>query len=68
MKFVIKFGTKRKGRKQYRMLLVNTENGKVLVSSPESYYNKGDVLNLIDMVKSTNDGVPVEDLTAKVKP
>ena len=50
-----------RSKTQFRWRLV-AGNGEV-VASGEAYKNKADVLTVIDLLKSTNDGVPTVDKT-----
>jgi uncharacterized protein YegP (UPF0339 family) len=50
---------KSKGKFRWRL---KGDNGEIIASG-EGYTRKAKVLEAIDMLKSTNDGVPVEDLT-----
>jgi uncharacterized protein YegP (UPF0339 family) len=50
-----------KSRGKFRWRLKG-DNGEI-VASGEGYTRKAKVLEAIDLLKSTNDGVPTEDLT-----
>jgi len=51
-----------RSKKQYRWRL-RADNNEI-VASGESYRKKVDVFSAIDLLKSTNDGVPTVDKTA----
>ena len=54
---------KSKGKFRWRL---KADNGEI-VASGEGYTRKAKVLEAIDLLKSTNDGVLVEDLTVNIK-
>ena len=55
---------KSKGKFRWRL---KADNGEI-VASGEGYTRKAKVHEVIDLLKSTNDGCQVDDLTVKVKP
>lgn len=44
---------------------LKAQNGRVIADSAESYANKSDCENGIKLVKDTNSGTPVDDVSAK---
>lgn len=50
-----------KGKFRWRLVADNGE----IVASGEGYTRKAKVLEAIELLKSTNDGVPVDDLTTR---